>query len=282
MATLFNRTKLITIAALLTLAASQHASAATITFGGQVATDDSGKTSLKVNADNTINPGFFVETFDTATAVQGVTPANNTTYNVDGASDGCAINSPLDISFGPGTPDGTEILGVRNDSVSSVAAAPAGDTTCYAYTTPAVNGVDSYVDIDYSEFLATIGTEVDPSLAGSTISYLGFYWGSVDNYNSFEFYSGTDLVASITGNELLTSLRGTAGDQVDDRSNVYVNIDFTFAEAFDKFRVITSGVAGEFDNVTIGLEQRPVTAPGSLAFLGLGLLGLGLGRRFKK
>ena len=111
---------------------------------------------------------------------------------------------------------------------------------------------------------------------------MGFYWGSVDAYNSFEFYSDDVLVAQITGPELLAQLNGKAGDQVADSSNVYVNINFSFDESFNKFRVITSGIAGEFDNIVVGLDQRPVSAPASLAFLGLGLLGLGLGRRFKK
>ena len=276
---LMNKSKSVSIAALLTLAVAQQVSAASITFGGQAATDGSSKTSLKVNADNTIssiNDGFFVETFDTATAIPGIPGGGDTQYNVNGKSTGCAINSPLAI-----TPSGTNVVNVRNGSEKNVAAAPAGDTTCYGYTTPTTVGVDSFVDIDYKDFLANIGN-VAPNLAGSSINYLGFYWGSVDNYNSFEFYSDDVLVAKITGPELLAQLDGKAGDQVADSSNVYVNIDFSFAEAFNRLRVISSGVSGEFDNIVVGLDQRPVTAPGSLAFLGLGLLGLGLSRRFKK
>lgn len=276
MKTLFQKTKLVSAAALLTLAASHQVSAATITFGGQAATDGSNKTSVNVNANNTItsiSDGFFIETFDSATAIPGF-PAGNTSYNVEGASEGCAINSPLAVS-----PSGPGVLNVRTGSVVNEAAAPAGNTTCYGYTTPTNVGENSFVDIDYTDFLASLaGT----SLANSSINYLGFYWGSVDTYNSFEFYSDDVLVKRISGPELLAELGGSAGNQVDDDSNVYVNIDFSFAEAFNRLRVVTSGIAGEFDNVVVGLDQRPVSAPGSLAFLGLGLLGLGLGRRFKK
>jgi hypothetical protein len=276
---LMNKSKSVSIAALLTLAAAQQVGAATITFGGQGATDGSGKTSVNVNANNTItsaNSGFFVETFDAATAIPGFSGGGDTQYNVAGNSEGCAVNSPLGINQSD-----LGVVKVRKGSQRNVAAAPAGDTTCYAYTTPAVAGVNSYVDIDYRGFLDNIG-DFSSNLVGSSINYLGFYWGSVDTYNSFEFYSDDELVARITGSELLAQLNGKAGDQVADSSNVYVNIDFSFAEAFNKLRVITSGVAGEFDNIVIGLDQRPVTAPASLAFLGLGLLGLGLGRRFKK
>ena len=276
---LMNKSKSVSIAALLTLAAAQQVSAATITFGGQAATDGSNKTSKNVNADNTITSiidGFFISTFDTATAIPGIPGGGDTQYNVAGKSEGCALNSPLEI-----TPSGANVLNVRKGSDGSIAAAPAGDSTCYAYTTPTTVGQPSYVDIDYTDFLANIGN-LSANLAGSSINYLGFYWGSVDAYNSFEFYSDDQLVAKITGPELLAQLNGKAGDQVADSSNVYVNIDFSFDEAFNRFRVITSGIAGEFDNIVVGLDQRPVSAPASLAFLGLGLLGLGLSRRFKR
>lgn len=266
-------------ATVIALAVSQSVSAAVVSFDGQVATDGSGKTSKKINADNTINAlsdGFFVETFDKATAIDSLPLTPDESYNVAGASSGCAINSPLDV-----TASDSSVLNVRTGSVRNVAAAPAGDNTCYAYTTPSTVGVDSFVDIDYTNFLNSIGATV-PSLAGSSVNYLGFYWGSVDTYNSFEFYSNDVLVGRITGDELLAELNGTAGDQVADSSNVYVNISFDASEAFNRLRVVSSGIAGEFDNIVVGLDKRDVPAPNSLAILGLGLLGLGMSKRFKK
>ncbi|ABG39729.1 hypothetical protein Patl_1203 [Paraglaciecola sp. T6c] len=278
MSNLVKKTKLVTLAALLAFGAASQASAATISFGGQTATDGSGQTSSRIDASNqitaaTVSNGYFVETFDSAT-VFPVGAGGDTSYNVAGASDGCQINSPLAV-----TPSGAGVLNVRNNSVPNVAAAPAGDNTCYAYTTPENIGSDSSVDINYTTFLANVGG-IEASLAGSKINYLGFYWGSVDTYNSFEFYDGATLVASITGPQLLAQLNGSPGNQTSPASNTYVNIDFSDAEAFDNFKVISSGIAGEFDNVVVGLKQVP--APANLAFLGLGLLGLGLGRRFKK
>jgi hypothetical protein len=281
MSNLVKKTKLVTLAALLAFGAASQASAAVVTFGGQDATDgvggvDAGQTSLKISSTNVISDpslGFFVETFDANTAFPAGA-VGDTSYNVAGASAGCQVNSPLAIS-----PSGAGVVNVRNNSVPNVAAAPAGDETCYAYTTPETVGTDSWVDIDYTTFLANVG-DIDASLAGSKINYLGFYWGSVDTYNSFEFYDGTTLVESISGTELLALLNGTSGNQTDDASNTYVNIAFADDEAFDSFRVISSGIAGEFDNVVVGLKQVP--APANLAFLGLGLLGLALGKRFKK
>ncbi|WP_158769102.1 PEP-CTERM sorting domain-containing protein [Paraglaciecola sp. L1A13] len=277
MTNLVKNTKLVTLAALLAFGAASQASAASITFGGQIATDGSGVTSSRIDASNqitaaTVSNGYFVETFDSATAYP-IGAGGDTQYNIAGSSTGCQVNSPLGIS-----PSALGVVGVRNDSVPNVAAAPAGDSTCYAYTTPETIGTDSFVDIDYSTFLTNIGS-VETSLIGAKINYLGFYWGSVDTYNSFEFYSGSTLVASISGTALLAEFNGTSGNQTSPASNTYVNLDFSDSEAFDNFKVISSGIAGEFDNIVVGLK---VPAPASLAFLGLGLLGLGLGKRFKK
>ncbi|GAC33400.1 Npun_F0296 family exosortase-dependent surface protein [Paraglaciecola polaris] len=279
MTRLFKKAKFLSAAALVALTASQQISAATITFGGQAATDDSGKTSVNVNSNNTINTisdGFFVETFDVATAIPGLPSANDTSYNVTDKSTGCAINSPLLVQ-----PSATNVLNVRSGSERNVAAAPAGNDTCYAYTTPDTVDTPSFVDIDYTDFLTNIGS-IEASLAGSSIDYLGFYWGSIDTYNTFEFYSDNTLVKSIAGEEILNLLGGVEGDKESDKSNVYVNIDFTIDEAFNRLRVVSSGIAGEFDNIVVGLTKRDVPAPTGLAFLGLGLMGLALRKKLQK
>lgn len=270
-----SKTKMLASAIVLGLAVSASANAATVTFGGQDATDGSGRTSAFIDSSNLLDgsTGYFVETFDDATQTVGV-GAGSDQYNADSSFDAtCAVN-------GAGTPginvttSSATALGVRSGSVSNVAAAPLNDTTCYGYTPGQGGSLPSWVEIDYSGFLAA---QLDTG-----ITYLGFYWGSVDTYNDFSFYSGNDLVAEISGADLLAQLGGVSGSQTGVKSNVYVNIAFSFADAFDKVRITSTGVAGEFDNIVIGLKNRPVPAPAGLAFLGLGLLGLGLSKRFKK
>ena len=116
------------------------------------------------------------------------------------------------------------------------------------------------------------------------ITYLGFYWGSVDTYNDFKFYSDGNLVTQITGTQLLSALGGQSGNQSSPASNAYVNIAFSIAEQFDTLVIDTSGIAGEFDNIVIGLSTReiPVPAPTGLALFAFGLVALGLRSRLKR
>lgn len=269
----FSSKKFVSTAALLAIVVSSQASAATISFGGQTATDGSGLTSNNVidpsHAINDGSNGFFVETFDAATGVDGAA-AGSVAFNAAGAAGtGCAVNS---TGSGILVTSSTDGLGVRSGSVPNVAAAPANDSTCYGHTPAEGGALPASVEIDYSAFLASQGDV--------GITYIGFYWGSIDEYNTFSFYSGADLVEEIDGETLTTA--ANAGNQSSPVTNRYVNIDFSIADAFDRVVISTSGIAGEFDNIVIGLANRPVPAPAGLAFLGLGLLGLSFSRKFKK
>ncbi|MEC9260944.1 MAG: PEP-CTERM sorting domain-containing protein [Pseudomonadota bacterium] len=252
---------------------SLSANAATVSFSYDSATDGSGLTSQYIDPVTGGLPGYFIETFDQATNYTGF--QGSTAYNNPGFDQECAVNS---VNGGPAgvlvTPPSSNV-GVRKGSVPRVAAAPANDTTCYAYLTNNGSGSASFT-FDYSQLLA--------SNADTGITYLGFYWGSVDTFNDFSFYSGGSLVSQITGSSLLSSLGGSSGNQTGAGSNVYVNIDFSLAEQFDRLVINTTGVAGEFDNIVVGLSQRPVLAssPASNALLLLGLAAIGLRLRRKK
>lgn len=252
---------------------SLSVNAATVSFSYDAATDGSGLTSQYIDPITGGLPGYFIETFDQATNSSGF--PGTTAYNDPGFDQECAVNS---ANGGPAgvllTPPSSNV-GIRKGSVPNVAAAPADDTTCYGYLSNNGSGTASF-EFDYSQLLAFN--------ADTGITYLGFYWGSVDTYNDFNFYSGGNLVNSIKGTDLLNTLGGSSGNQSGPGSNVYVNIDFSFAEQFDRLVINTSGVAGEFDNIVIGLSQRPVlvSSPGSHALLLLGLAAIGLRLRRKK
>ena len=121
---------------------------------------------------------------------------------------------------------------------------------------------------------------------GQYVNYLGLYAGSIDTYNSLNFYkadatTGNDvLMFTITGTQLLAIYHGTSGNQTAPASNVYLNIAFNADERFSSFEYYTNGVAFESDNLTAGLY---VPEPATMLLLGLGLIGLaGARRKFKK
>jgi hypothetical protein len=291
MKNLFNNSKMISASVLLAMSVAGSASAATIKFGSssdlngvaQVADDGSGLTSVNVPSDNLTDGGngFFVETFDqgTQTYLPGTTipfPVGSTAYNDTDttAHVDCAVNG-----VGAGiqvTGNSADAFGVRKGSKSGVAASPAGDTTCFGYTPKEGGTVPSWVEVDYSAFLSNVGL--------GAINYLGFYWGSVETYNDFTFYNEDGTTTQLFGTEVLAAGNANSGSQNQPSANVYVEIVFDASEVFTKLRFTSNGVAGEFDNIVIGLSDRevPVPAPTGIALLVLGLLGLGLRNRLRK
>ena len=238
-----------------------------------------GKTSKRINNNNTTNApsvtgaGYYVETFDgnTKIGVPVVTGAK-------GAGCGLATLYASDITVNQGS------YALQKGSTTNVAAKPAGDETCFAFGPgPAPHapgaGNNAKITVDYTAFLSPGKTR---------ISYLGLYYGSIDSYNDIAFYKangtlmtgGPGLLSDgiLKGSEILTLLGGVSGNQVSDKSNVYVNLDFSDSEQFAKYQFRTTGIAFELDNVVAGISDIP--EPASVLLFSLGLLGLaGLRRK---
>ncbi|MDB5851513.1 MAG: hypothetical protein JWP29_5265, partial [Rhodoferax sp.] len=184
------------------------AQAVTVTFdytNTNLGGDNSGKTSPLLGANNAPIPGsVFVETFS---AING-----------GGNAQGCGLDTPAGlITITGGT------YGFRKNTLSGVAAAPAGDSTCFAYG-PGAGQTSSTVNIDYTGLLSGLG-------ANASLNYLGLYYGSIDTYNDLIFYNAAhQVIRTVTGTELIAQFAGQSGNQNADSSNIYVNLFFSPSE----------------------------------------------------
>ena len=144
------------------------------------------------------------------------------------------------------------------------------------YAAPWVSGNNGFVfgnanGADTSTYLSTgigtVGLQFD-----RLQRYFGLLWGSIDSYNSLEFYKGNTSVGSLGGRDVLAAPRGDQGV----RGTLYVNIESTLA--FDRVVARSGGYAFEFDNVSYGnvrpstFTSQAVPAPHAASFIGIGIL----------
>lgn len=173
------------------------------------------------------------------------TYAGVTTVTFNGSTD-------LPVSFSGG-------VVVQNNSINQFST-PNGDTSNYY----AVGGGPSYT-----------GAATFTPAAAST--YFGFYWGSIDLYNSISFSLNGSVVASYSGADFPPS----NGNQTSPNTNEFVDFLFSGGSSYDKVTLSTSTANFEMDNVAYGNIGTSMPEPASLAVLGLGLVGLAALRRHR-
>jgi hypothetical protein len=148
-----------------------------------------------------------------------------------------------------------------NKSVPGYAAAPAGDTT-------------PYLSVAFPE---SAGSETFTAAPGTSYNYFGLYWGSIDDYNSIEFFLGNTSLGKFTGLNVIQT--GTAlGDQVSAGSNRYVNFWFRDELEFDRVVFNTTNFAFESDNHA----YARVPEPGTFALMGAGFAAFAFMRRRRR
>ncbi|OUL22968.1 PEP-CTERM sorting domain-containing protein [Nostoc sp. 106C] len=145
---------------------------------------------------------------------------------------------------------GTGGTTVISGSAPSQYSAPAGDTTPYLTIAPVGSGV--------------AGSNSPITIALSKAAdYFGLYWGSIDAYNTVEFFKDAVSLGSFTGATI-------PGVTANGSQSTYVNFFSGAGQEFNKIVLRTSGIAFESDNHAFKEVPEPLTIGGTALALGFG------------
>lgn len=111
--------------------------------------------------------------------------------------------------------------------------------------------------------------------------YFGILWGSIDDFNTLEFFDGATSLFSFSGLDVDITADGDQGVN----GTYYVNINSD--TAFNRVVATSTSYAFEFDNVALGAEPigpggSEISEPAALAVMSLGLLGVGFAARRRR
>lgn len=155
-------------------------------------------------------------------------------------------------------------------AANGVNAAPSGNQANGANTTPYVTSGSTTSGANSDSITVLL-----PANGGLGYLYFGLLWGSIDDYNTLQFFDGANLVGTVFGVQVTATPDGNQGSQ----GTRYVNI--TSDTKFDRVVATSSGFAFEIDNLAFN-ATIPVPAPAALGLFGVGLLGLAFAARRRR
>ncbi len=194
---------------------------------------------------------------------------------------GSAANAVVVISStaGPDSPIPGTTIDFNGTSVGTTGPFSVG-TTQFAGTGVVVNGgsPNNYAPpassavpfVDTTNFMAILANQAETIKFAGLQSSFGLLWGSIDSYNTIQFFNnGVAVTGLIHGDGLGVPINAN-GDQGSPNSNRYV----TFSGlVFDSVQLGSSQNSFEFDNVT---TVAAVPEASSWAMMIIGFLGVGL------
>ena len=161
-----------------------------------------------------------------------------------------------DIEFTAGDTDADVVTGLQGGQSGQ----PWADNSPYLVIAGIGHGSTGSVTVDISD---------------TNSNFFGLYWGSIDVYNTITFGMSDNTSQAFTGTQIIGGIVAD-GNQFSVDSNAYIGWLVTGA-TIDSVTLSTTQRAIEVDNFAFGFISVP--APGALALLGFGLLGLGMRRR---
>lgn len=200
-----------------------------------------------------------------ANPLVGGAASGTTLINFDGAALGAAapLNyGDLTVSFG-GVAHGVVQGNVHNQYAPPVVSGSNG----IGFGNPGNQAMGP----DATHYLSTSTGSITLSFANA-INYVGFLWGSVDDFNSVEFWSGGSLVKTLTGLDITASANGNQGVN----GTYYVNFSATDGWDFDAVVLKSTTNSFEIDNLAYG---HVPDSGATIAMLGAACAVLGLIRR---
>jgi hypothetical protein len=185
-------------------------------------------------------------------------------------------NALTTISVGGGPLSGSQVEDFEGLPLGPASGAVVGGTIAGGdiVQPPSVGGVYAVPVGSTGHFLNVLGGSYSTITFDKALSSLGLLWGSVDAYNTIEFFGTSGLIAVFTGTDVLNPANGDQGPS----GTSYVNFFFSNHDV-TSVKFSSSSNSFELDNVSI----HPVPLPAALPLLVAGLVGLGfVGRRSNK
>jgi hypothetical protein len=130
-----------------------------------------------------------------------------------------------------------------------------------------------------TKYLSVLGggsVDITPTVASSRLQ---LYWGSVDTYNSIDFYNNNVIVASLTGSDLAPLLAN--GNQVSPLTNRFVSVFLTNNLTYDFARLSSLSNSFEVDNISAAVPEPATWAMMLFGFGALGVLSTRRSRRLR-